>query len=68
MNKPIDHDNRTLIDFDVPKLNRFKKDYKKAVERGRDRFLFEENIFLTAYAKYLIEYLDNEFKQRRRKR
>ncbi len=37
--------------------------YNKAVEKKKSEFLFEEQEILVDYAKYLIEYLENEMKK-----
>lgn len=36
--------------------------YETAVETGKDQFFFESGILLTAFAKYLVEYLSTQFK------
>jgi hypothetical protein len=40
----------------------FKKRYELAVKKEQLAFIFESDEFLTAYAKYLIEYLEPQFK------
>jgi hypothetical protein len=50
-----------VIEWTVSKLKRFKKAYKAATKLGVDSFEFEDNIFVTNYAKYLIEYLAQRF-------
>ena len=40
---------------DLPKLKGY---YNLAVEKGWEQFDFNGSILLTAYAKYLIEYLE----------
>jgi hypothetical protein len=39
-----------------------KKEYNKAVESKLNSFIFQDKEIVTGYAKYLIEYLENEFK------
>jgi len=39
-----------------------KKEYEKAVDAKDDVFLFQGQEILVSYAKYLIEYLDTQFK------
>lgn len=39
----------------------FKKAYSAALNQNYDSFFFENNEFLTSYAKYLIEYLEPQF-------
>lgn len=43
------------------KLARFKEAYVAADKRHRDEFKFDGYSFYTGYAKYLIEYLEQEF-------
>lgn len=38
----------------------FKKDYNKALEDGAEMFHSLGNSFIVGYAKYLIEYIDEE--------
>lgn len=47
------------ITWTTYKLKRFKHAY---AECTTDRFVFEGHEFLKDYAKYLIEYLEREFK------
>lgn len=42
-------------------LARFKKRYQQAVDKSEEQFNFDGNDFVTDYAKYLIEYLDEVF-------
>jgi hypothetical protein len=51
------------IRFDRPMLNRLKKAYDKATSKSKDMFTFEGNDYVTNYAKYLIEYLEEKFKK-----
>ena len=46
-------------------LKTLKEAYKKAVEDNAASFIFQEKELVTGYAKYLIEYLENEFKNGR---
>lgn len=50
------------ITWDRPKLLRFKAAYEKAKAAGAEQFVFEEHEFLVAYAKYLIQYLEDVLK------
>jgi len=54
------------IMFDPPMLNRLKKAYDKATSESKDMFAFEGNDYITNYAKYLIEYLEERFKKQGR--
>lgn len=55
----------TTVNWTPVKLIRFQKAYREARETNRDSFVFEGNEFVTLYAKYLIEYLESVFEQRR---
>lgn len=46
--------------WDREKLARFKKAYQRATELNSYAFEFEGHKFLTAYAYYLIEYLEGQ--------
>ncbi len=40
-----------------------KLKYKDAVEKEKTNFMFKDNEVLVDYAKYLIEYLESQFKK-----
>ncbi len=40
-----------------------KLKYKDAVEKEKTNFMFKDNEILVSYAKYLIEYLESQFKK-----
>lgn len=46
--------------FDLEKYKQLKLSYEKAVLENREQFIFERNILLTSYAKYLLQHLENE--------
>ena len=46
------------ISFDREKAGRLKQSYNVAVRGGFDTFKFEGDEFVTNYAKYLLEYLN----------
>jgi hypothetical protein len=52
----------TMINFDRTKVKALRKAYSEAVKEKREQFVFEEKDFLTAYAKYLLQYLGSVFK------
>jgi hypothetical protein len=52
------------IKFDVYKLQSLKTQYNKAIREGKSSFIWDGNELLTSYAKYLIEYLNNNLKQK----
>lgn len=52
---------RHITTFDPIELKKLKIAYNKAVEDNRDEFAFGDQMLLTSYAKYLIEYLELKF-------
>lgn len=54
-------DEQKMISWTKPMLERFRKAYQKAVADNADTFMFDGNEFVVGYAKYLIQYLDNQF-------
>ena len=50
------------VNWTEEKLAEFKKEYATAERRRRDCFKFNGHEFYTGYAKYLIEYLEQDFK------
>lgn len=50
------------ITFTPALFRKLKHCYKKAVTEKKDMFVFDGREILTAYAKYLIEYLETKFK------
>lgn len=56
----------TMINWDRPMLERFKKVYNKTVEEkktAQDTFMFDGHEFVVGYSKYLIEYLEDKLKK-----
>lgn len=53
----------TSILFDKAKLSEFKIAFEEAKKRNDHYFMFDGNEFFIGYAKYAIEYLENEFKK-----
>lgn len=51
-----------VVLFNPSILKRFKQTYADAVASKADLLVFDGNEYVPAYAKYLIEYLDNHFK------
>jgi hypothetical protein len=49
------------ITFTPELLAKLKREYKKAISKNIDTFLFEGNELLVSYTKYLIEYLETVF-------
>lgn len=50
------------LNFTPELFRKFKGEYKKAQDEGKEMFIFKEHEILTAYAKYLIQYLETKFK------
>lgn len=51
---------RTIV-FDREKRDQLRKAYDFAVEQKKLQFVFDGNVFVTSYAKYMLEYLDGQF-------
>ena len=49
------------MEFDYKKYCRLEQTYKQAVKNGKDHFDFDETVFVTDYAKYVLEYLKDKF-------
>ena len=45
------------ITFDQETFKNLKQEYRKAVQNNKEIFVFQGHELLTAYAKYVIEYL-----------
>lgn len=54
----------TTVHFDAEKLAALKAAYVLAVAKGDESFTLDGNQYLAAYAKYLIEYLEMQFRER----
>ena len=52
------------INFDKNKYESLKMEYQKSVDNQVDIFVFEGQEILTAYAKYLLEYLSPIFEKK----
>jgi len=51
------------ITFTPEKLKQLKEEYKTAELAGKDSFMFNgEHELIVGYAKYLIQYLETQFK------
>ena len=48
--------------FDREKTEALRKEYSTAIRHNFNSFLFEDEELLTAYAGYLLEYLDTRIK------
>ena len=49
--------------FDKKKLPEFKMAYHRALQQGRDEFVFEGNEYFTPYAKRIIDCLDRQLRR-----
>ena len=43
-------------------IKQLKKRYEEAIKNNEEQFIFDNQIVLTAYAKYLIEFLGSHVK------
>ena len=50
------------ITWNKQSLEEFKKVYENTKKELKDDFFFKGHLFLVSYAKYLIEYLETQFK------
>jgi hypothetical protein len=48
-----------VIHFNMEKKRQFQVAWETAVVNGEDQFDFDGHPFLTSYAKYLVEHLNN---------
>ena len=60
--KPKSENMSKVINWTPEKLAKFKKAYKEAETGKKESFIFGGDEFVTGYAKYLIQHLENEFK------
>lgn len=51
----------TTIKFDRNRLSEFKMAFNEAKKKNEHYFMFDGHEFFLGYAKYAIEYLENEF-------
>ena len=49
------------IEWTLTKFKRFKSALRQAEVAGEDSFIFDGDMFILGYAKYLIEYLETVF-------
>ena len=54
--------NSDMIYFTPDKYRALRGAYDKAVANNLDQFRFEGQLFLTHYAKYVLEYLETKFR------
>lgn len=47
--------------FDKDDFIRLKDEYEKALALQKEQFVFDKQVLLVSYAKYLIEYLESKF-------
>jgi hypothetical protein len=50
----------STITFNHETFKEFKKEYSKAVINNQEIFIFQGKELLTAYAKYIIEYINSK--------
>lgn len=51
------------IEFTATKVKALRRAYNAAVKAKKDTFIFEGSELVVTYAKYLLEYLDGEFRR-----
>lgn len=51
-----------MVEFTPSKLRKFKTAYNKAVQSNQETFKWQGDEYVVGYAKYLIEYLEQQFK------
>lgn len=49
---------RVMIHWTKPMREQLRKAYNKAEKAKQDSFIFDDNEYVTRFAKYLLEYLD----------
>ena len=49
------------VNFTQESLEKFKQKFNETKKTNEHYFFFEENEYFIGYAKYLIEYLENQF-------
>lgn len=52
---------KDIVTIDKAEYERLKEEYEKALALGKDIFVFDKQVLLVSYAKYLIEYLEIKF-------
>ena len=52
------------INFTPQVRDALRKEYEAAVERGDEEFAFRDCAFVTEYAKYLLEFLDDVYQRK----
>ena len=55
--------NVPMLEFSRKRFERFKVAYEKAVADKLEQFTFDGHAFVTGFAKYVIEYLTQNFKE-----
>ena len=58
--KPPKKEPQRSINWTRPMMDRFRRAYLKATADRVETFVFEDNEFLVAYARYLIQYLETQ--------
>jgi len=58
----MEKDKIDMIAFTEQDLAEFKKAYDTAIENDQVQFIFKNHVYVVSYAKYVIEYLEDQFK------
>ncbi len=57
-----DYKANEYITFNSSKVLEFKELYIKAIQNNKKSFVFKGRLFLTAFAKHFLNYLESKFK------
>ena len=49
------------MEFTYSRYRRLKQKHKQAVRKGKHEFKFDGTVFITDYAKYVLEHLSGRF-------
>lgn len=50
-----------MMSFSFEEFKEFKKIYEQKAAKKEETFTFKEEVFLTEFAKYVVEYLEEKF-------
>ncbi len=56
-------EDKLFMEFDSVRYKLFKKAYINACNENLESFIFDEQDFMTSYAKYVLEYLKPRFER-----
>jgi hypothetical protein len=64
MNKSHGNNEYKQITWTPQLLGQFKRAYQTALDNGIEVFTFQDNQYVPSYARYLIQYLESQFKEK----